>query len=784
MNLKRIVGSVAIATVIALIVSAAFAVSPHYSGLPKLNSLNFKAYPGAGPEAIVQEFLDGVTDWIAGPGRADLLQRVTDAGHKVSIFNNMSEFAFMAINCRDYKGVSGSSNFPLNVSAFRVALSYIYGVDDKETDILTYSGGPWNFAIDNPVPPCQVPWYNPNVHMPNTDYDTAWLILRDAGFTVGADGYLYYGDKKVRDLKVYYSTGALYWQNGPGMGFVRNFNDFMSYIGATNGPKASLVPVDFTTLVLELMVNHEYDFVCIGLTNLGRFVDYLYDLLHSENDVEWGWNFGGIHDDLFDEWSWTVLTSMDPEAVRQAAWNIQERFVYELMPWFPMGGAKAFCTTARDSRGELMNVIPMEIFGPRNDWSFMAIHWKGTPGIIWPGGSATTALADAPTNLNPYYENTLYGWNMLDRAITGLLGVDPTDVGHDIPFVAINWTIAHWVSIPELGITDGSMATFIIRQDVLWHDLTPVTAYDCVANMRMLRKYKPGRYSSTWANLVYEEADGPYKFNVYFYTTSLYYAYYVAGTALFAPKRVLDVVDNWIKTGVIASLSKWDPANSAYSGLGLGPPPSKYSFLKQIVGCGPYVFDYYSKPTAVGRVQKFDEFFVSAPVIGAVVGEWRVDPGSAYTYKVLAQNIAAKENSESGELVSVTFDVKVYEDDVLKDEQTGITLGPFKETYLGPYTIASVPGGLHTIKVEIYESGNLIHTYVHKFVATLRVDLNTYSGELFDFVVDIKDISRAGRAFGSSPKHLRWDPVADVNDDFLVDIRDISAIGRKFGWHV
>ena len=782
MNLKRIVGSVAIATMIALIVSAAFASGVHYSGLPKLNTLNFKAYPGAGPEAIVQEFLTGVTDWIAGPGRADLLAAVTSAGHKVSIFNNMSEFAFMAINCRDYKGVSGASNFPLNVSQFRVALSYIYGVNDKETDILTYAGGAWNFAIDNPVPPCQVPWYNPNVHMPNTDFDMAWAILQSVGFEV-ADGYLYCNGTKIRDLKVYFSTGALYWQEGPGKGFVRNFNDFMTYIGATNGPKATLLPTDFTTLVLELMVYHEYDFVCIGLTNLGRFVDYFYDLLHSENDVEYGWNFGGIHDPLFDEWSWTVLTSMDVNEVIEASWKIQERFVYEVMPWFPMGSAKAFCTTARDARGELMNVIPMEIYGPRNDWSFMAIHWKGQPGTVWPGGSATTALGDAPTNLNPFYENTLYGWNLLDRAIIGLIGIDPTDVTHDIPFVAVNWTIAHWVSIPELGITDGSMATFILRQDVKWHDLRPVTAYDCANLMRVLRKYKPGRYSSVWANLVYEEADGPYKFNVYFYTTSLYYAYYVAGTALMAPKHVMDVVENWIKTGVLPKLSSWTPAFKPYSELGLGSPPSQYSFMKQIVGCGPYVFDYYDKSLAVGRVQKFNEFFVNAPVIGAVVGEWRIDPRSSYTYKVLAQNIAAKEDSESGELVSVTFDVKVYEDDTLKYTVTDITLGPFKEIYLGPYTISSVPAGKHTIKVEIYESGNLIHTYEHTFVSTLRQDLNTYTGENLDFVVDIRDISRAGRAFGSSPGHLRWDPAADINKDFLVDIRDISSIGRKFGWH-
>jgi hypothetical protein len=51
----------------------------------------------------------------------------------------------------------------------------------------------------------------------------------------------------------------------------------------------------------------------------------------------------------------------------------------------------------------------------------------------------------------------------------------------------------------------------------------------------------------------------------------------------------------------------------------------------------------------------------------------------------------------------------------------------------------------------------------------------------FDGVVDIRDISTAGRAFGSTPGNPRWAMEADINLDGVVDIRDISAIGRNFG---
>ena len=50
-----------------------------------------------------------------------------------------------------------------------------------------------------------------------------------------------------------------------------------------------------------------------------------------------------------------------------------------------------------------------------------------------------------------------------------------------------------------------------------------------------------------------------------------------------------------------------------------------------------------------------------------------------------------------------------------------------------------------------------------------------------DGIVDIRDISTVGRAFGSYPGHPNWNPIADLNGDNIVDIRDISTVGRNFG---
>lgn len=60
-------------------------------------------------------------------------------------------------------------------------------------------------------------------------------------------------------------------------------------------------------------------------------------------------------------------------------------------------------------------------------------------------------------------------------------------------------------------------------------------------------------------------------------------------------------------------------------------------------------------------------------------------------------------------------------------------------------------------------------------IAAQDYDLND------DGVVDVRDISIVGRAYGSTPGHPRWNEVADVNRDEVVDILDISAVARHFG---
>jgi len=50
-----------------------------------------------------------------------------------------------------------------------------------------------------------------------------------------------------------------------------------------------------------------------------------------------------------------------------------------------------------------------------------------------------------------------------------------------------------------------------------------------------------------------------------------------------------------------------------------------------------------------------------------------------------------------------------------------------------------------------------------------------------DGKVDMRDIGTAAQAFGSYHGHLRWNPVADINNDSKVDMKDIGIVAKEFG---
>jgi len=126
----------------------------------------------------------------------------------------------------------------------------------------------------------------------------------------------------------------------------------------------------------------------------------------------------------------------------------------------------------------------------------------------------------------------------------------------------------------------------------------------------------------------------------------------------------------------------------------------------------------------------------------------------------------------------------VYEDGLLAHTVTDVNLDPWEWTYLGPFTTGAQAIGAHNVTVLVFdaEDDGLIHTYVHLYVATIREDINTCTGEVLDFTVTMQEIGRVARAFHSVPGQLRWDPASDIDDDFFVSVIDLGSVAKMVGW--
>jgi len=72
-------------------------------------------------------------------------------------------------------------------------------------------------------------------------------------------------------------------------------------------------------------------------------------------------------------------------------------------------------------------------------------------------------------------------------------------------------------------------------------------------------------------------------------------------------------------------------------------------------------------------------------------------------------------------------------------------------------------------------------------ISTFSFDINLEGRQYFqgdvngDGKVDITDLAMASAAFGSYPRHPRWNPAADINRDNRIDTQDMAIVSANFG---
>jgi len=177
---------------------------------------------------------------------------------------------------------------------------------------------------------------------------------------------------------------------------------------------------------------------------------------------------------------------------------------------------------------------------------------------------------------------------------------------------------------------------------VLWHDYEPVTVEDIKFALDFIRNFP--RYASIYQYLLWSQIVDPCTIDIYLNTTSQWILYDLAGVALMFPKHIYGP-GGWLET------HGYDPVNAEVWTIPYGVGEA----VTALVGCGPYVLDYWNPSINVAHIKKFTKYWVDGPLKQNFIQPQRVDPDTEFTFYVEIQNTGSKDEA-TGELTPAVID--------------------------------------------------------------------------------------------------------------------------------
>jgi ABC-type transport system substrate-binding protein len=564
----------------------------------------------------------------------------------------------MGINMRDYvpddagQPDAGRHLEPLNFTGFRLALAWAgLSRDEKAAAITEIHGGPITTPCDTVVPPALGVWFDPTVVAPGCNYTRARKELIDKG------GFYIVGDKlfqpngiQVRDNIEVLSPSPAPTSVAHAQKWCDKWNEFFhTFLGVTNPTLVNTPNPSYSNRAFNYR-NHDIYMLC---WSLGRFPDYLYDFFHGSQDIPWGYNSPGINDPELNALLETIKWGLVYEEKLAACHRAQHIIVEEEPVYCPIYSRTYFSVykdyfyyTGNDIA--LVNMVNMYGFGPDNGWTRVLMHWSNIP----VGGGYKYCVGGPVENLHPGWANWAYEWEILNYLVDGLITTRP-DLG-DAPWIACNWTVEPFVWLP-LGVKEGTKIRFQIRSDVTWHDGVPVTVKDIQfalgtsPDTGFIRNFP--RYSSIYEYLAWTEIVDPCTIDIYLNVTSQFILYDLAGVALLWPKHIyadptnqyaFDSAHGWLYDHGYDSVN--DDPSQIRTDMPNPDPLATNENLTALIGCGPYIFDYWDYTTETGHVTKFPDYWVDSPIKQNFIQPQRVDPGGIFEYYVELVNTGSKED--------------------------------------------------------------------------------------------------------------------------------------------
>jgi ABC-type transport system substrate-binding protein len=405
-----------------------------------------------------------------------------------------------------YYGAPQMGYAPLDDTAFRQALALCI---PKDEIVAVVYGGISGAPVDSCVPEAQRAWYKSPE--PSWDYNPGVPGEQTAGDgtavgTLMAAGYVWNATAPNPASDPYGLAPEGNWMD-PRTGEPMNHIEFAGVTQAiapdswgrddlcARDWRAIGLPieheeVDYSRLTDTMMDYYEYDMYALGW-GVTRFPDHLYSFFHTDNNfVPEGYNIMGSENPELDEVLEILQFSLNVTEVREACFEAQDIINTECYsiptvtrPLFFAARADGDLSGATE---DVKGIVNVPGFGADTDATYTHLYWETGP----IGGSLNNIVPSKPTNYHPAFASTTDEWLVMQEVVEGLVGIDPY-THTDIPYLAQNWTgpILTNVTITDeyVGHSDGNASNsltwlldyipIIEDSDTIYLDDVSTTAY-------------------------------------------------------------------------------------------------------------------------------------------------------------------------------------------------------------------------------------------------------------------------------------------------------------------
>ncbi len=496
---------------------------------------------------LVKIFYDPTTEnWALDKGEIDindwpLLKEWVDRWSKEPdkfVLRDYSEIGQMEFDINNQQWPTGcpgtfdpTNDDCIKAREFRRALAHLANKDKIISDILKGLG----YRVDTPMPyPALAGWtdyasWEAEGLIRKYDPAEAERILDAAGFA-DIDGNGIRNDPKtgadMAPLKFYIRIDD---PNRRAAGLM------LAEDMETVGIPVDAIVTEKTVCYDQVMVVYDYN-IYTGGWSLTRDPDFLFDLYHSSMywgpDEGWSLNYPGFLNDEYDAAAEKAKYAITAEEAMEGALEAQEIYL-DNVPVIQLW-ASAAVNAYRTGWTGVVNELGFGI--ANNIYTWITMTNPATDTIRW-------GFKSDIEELNMITSEWLWDHYALELVYEPLLMENPYNLAEDLPWIAESWELGTWEG--------GQKLTWHLRDDVVWHDGTPLTATDVAFTIDFNQACGSG---VAWVYVNVADVNrtnivDPYTLEVYFNVESWLALHWIGGLPI-VPKHIWETItdaegDTW-----------------------------------------------------------------------------------------------------------------------------------------------------------------------------------------------------------------------------------------------